>query len=398
MSKVKLARLSPQGKIIADCIPSQAGPKRVVVFGHSEALAGVGMGVPTENRATARLAQALGATEVNYGVEDSVLAYDGFQAPRTPAGPGGKGWPSIFPVTLDSNPEPWSPEDRGGLAVMWWGICDALTTSSTPGFSQALRAAVARWRLHYVAGSGSAHRTAQTAWNTARTTAAGTGAAENAYKAASTVGASMTLNLASEATPYPQRVVYIGFVMTGGEATVAVTVNGGDTHSHTLSSFLGNMAPGVVRLEVPAGDIEIEVEVLAIDSGAEIGFNWFGIEAEVPPIVAIPEVHHTLSPLASSTLLGDGWPNAANFIATGKQIAAAYNTVIDVVCAEFGSRVVKLPVEGVVPDQASGRFLRAGDALLNEYAHAYLAGRWLQELLAGPMDSASEMVNRTALP
>lgn len=283
--------------------------------------------------------------------------------------------------------------DRPGVIVFWCGAGDLLTASAASlgdAFKQTLDQQIARMRSHYKNNDHSTTATTGTWTSTAITD--GNGPSSGGYLVATSgAGASRSYTIATgTAQPYPNRWINVGWCITGNAnqtAVVRAKVDGGAWVTKTIRCWDGNMQPAVVRVQQPTAQAaSLVVEVVSVDAGATVGVDWIGVEARYPPLIGIPEVNNILTSTGYSTVTAAAWPNAAAMNpANGTTAGDAFNALIDDVVAGWASvnpipRVVKLPLNSVIPDMTD-TFWYASDGMhFNELGHALLAGAWADTL------------------
>lgn len=365
-------------------------PYRVIGFGHSGPN-GDGCVDPTNNAAVYKLAKIMTNNDGRayvYAAGGRVLVYDGLASHVA----GAKGWPMLYAAAPYAAVQRklWITPDRPGIAVLWIGAGDLL--SGTPAsigaaWQQTLHACLCRMRCHYYVNDPGT--TATTGTWTGTATASDNGPSSNHWMVA-TSGAGCTRSITistAMATPYAGRRINAAWCINGTgtvSAVVRARVDGGAWVTKTISNWSGNMSPAVIQVVQPTSQAAaLEVEVVSKDAGATVGLDWIGVEARYPPLIGIPETNNRLPTTGYNTVVSQSWPNAAAFSNPADTSAAdAFNALTDTVIAGFDAidtpakRVVKLPMNSVIPDNTSMDWYYSDGMHFHEGTHSLLAGAW----------------------
>jgi hypothetical protein len=384
-------------------------PWRVLGFGHSGA-AGDGCVDPTNNAAIYRLAKIMtnqdGRAYV-YSASGRVLVYDGLASHSV----GAKGWPMLYAAAPYAavQRKMWITPDRPGIMVFWMGAGDMLTASTASlgdAWKQALHACICRMRCHYY--NNDPGTTATTGTWTSTATASDNGPSSNHWQVATSgAGATRSITISTAmATPYAGRRINAAWCINGTgtvSAVVRARVDGGSWVTKTISNWSGNMQPAVIQVVQPTSQAAaLEVEVVSKDAGATVGLDWIGVEARYPPLIGIPEINNKLPTTGYNTVVSQSWPNASvysNPAVTTEQ--DAFNALTDTVIAEFDAidapakRVVKLPMNSVIPDNTNMDWYYTDGMHFNEAGHTLLAAAWADVFMSLFRSNYDEMNNVT---
>lgn len=386
-------------------------PWRVLGFGNSGPN-GDGCADPTNNSAVYRLSRILNTGDGRpyvYSAGGRVLVYDGIKS--RPGIPGAKGWPMLYAAAPYAAVQRklWVMPDRPGIMVFWIGGGDILTASAatlTDVWKQTLHACICRMRSHYYVNDPGT--TATTGSWTSTAASGDNGPSSNHWQVATSgAGASRSITISTAmATPYAGRRINVGWCITGTAwetAVVRAKVDGGEWVTKTITVADGNMQPAVIQVVQPTSQAaSLVVEVVSKDAGATVGLDWIGVEARYPPLIGIPEVNNKLPTTGYNSVVAQSWANAGTYSnpadTTGPD---AFNALTDSVIAEFDAidapakRVVKLPMNSVIPDMTSLDWYYSDGFHFNEAGHTLLAAAWADVFMSLFRSDYEEMNNVT---
>lgn len=359
-----------------------AFPRQLAVFGHSygQSVFGGNSGIELANRQSTRLAQAIGAIESNHAVGGSVLGIENNSGLAGAAATGG--YPTILGSFIPaSGAAPYlSPL---GAVLMCTGINDYCMFGSAgfpTYFPAALQASIDRLRCGRTYEDSDASVNYPTG-----------GWSQQAFDGHVNSGSSLHGTNASAATvqvtlptDYNGEALSFGTVINGGapspwSTTAACSVAAVDHLSNPLGSLdlkalwvaFNNSTThghnGFATLRIPKGALPAGAQTITLTftnpGNNSIWFDWWGIEADTPPIIVLEAPIRLTSTGYSAESFNRPFTlddtGVATVLAALKQVAAVY-TDGRVVVADGADAVINKNAAMLTTDQVHPNAAGAG--------------------------------------